>query len=72
MASLQDLLSALQNGVTAINNLKEQIATTFPQASAVSTGAATAGTITFTSSQATGFLTVTTSSGASYKVPLYT
>jgi hypothetical protein len=72
MASLDDLLTALQNGVEAINRLTTQVRTTFPQASAVSTSAATAGTITYTSSQATGFLTVTTSSGGSYKVPLYT
>ena len=72
MASLDDLLTAMQNGVEAVNNLATQIRTTFPQASAVSTAAATAGTITYTSSQAAGFLTVVTSSGATFKVALYT
>lgn len=72
MASIGEILAALQNGVAAINNLSDQIATTFPQASAVSTSAATAGAITFTSSLAAGFLTVITSSGATYKVPLFT
>ena len=70
MASLNDLLNALQNGVTAIQGLTEQIASTFPQAASVSTGV-TAGTVTFTSSQAAGFLVVTTSSGAAMKVALY-
>ena len=71
-ASLNDLLAAMQNGVEAINSLTVQISETFPQASAVSTSAATAGTITFTSSLAAGFLTVITSSGATFVVPLYT
>ena len=70
--SLSDILAALQNGVQAVNNLSDQIAATFPQAAAVSTAAATAGTITFTSSLAAGFLTVITSSGATYKIPLFT
>lgn len=70
-ASFTDLLTAMQNGVTAINRVANVIETTFPQAAAVSTSAATAGTITFTSSQAAGFLSVETSSGATYKVPLF-
>lgn len=69
--SLSELMSTLQNGVTAINNLSEQIASTFPQATALSTGVTLTGTITFTSSQAATFLTVITSSGATYYVPLY-
>lgn len=71
MASLSDILQSLQQGVQAVNNLTIVIQTTFPQAGALST-AATAGTITFTSSQAAAFLTVITSSGGTYKVPLYT
>ena len=71
MASLDLILTALQNGVTAIQSLNASLALVFPQATAVSTTAATAGTVTFTSSQATGFLSVVTSSGATYKVPLY-
>jgi len=70
MSSLTDIFSMLNAGVSAINALTTQIRSTFPQASATSTSA-TAGTITFTSSQAAGFLTVITSSGATFKVPLY-
>lgn len=70
MASLQDLLTAMQNGVQAINNLNTTLQTVFPRATALSTSA-TIGTITFTSSQAASFLTVETSSGATYKVALY-
>lgn len=70
-SSLTDLLAAMQNGVVAIGNLNTTIKNTFPQVAALSTAAPT-GTITFTSSQAASFLTVVTSSGASYKVALYT
>lgn len=68
--SLTDLLSAMQNGVTAINTLNTSLKSFFPQATSVSTSV-TAGTITFTSSQAVGFLSVTTSSGYVVKVPVY-
>jgi hypothetical protein len=69
--SLTDVLSALQNGVVAINNLNSTLTRIFPQATAFSTTAAVAGTITFVSSQATGFLSVVTSSGATVKVAVY-
>lgn len=72
MAGLTEIYTSMQNGVTAINNLITQLSRTFPQATTVSTSAAVSGTVTFTSSQAVGFLTVQTSSGASYKVALYT
>jgi hypothetical protein len=72
MASLTDLLSAMQNGVVAIRQLNTTLGNVFPQQTALSTTAATAGTITFTSSQATAFLSVITSSGATLKVALYT
>jgi len=71
-ASLSDLLVALQDGVRAINALNTSLQLVFPQATALSTAAATAGTIVFTSSQAATFLSVQTSSGGLYKVPLYT
>lgn len=70
--SLTDIQTSLQQGVGAINNLNTILQTIFPQATAVSTTAATAGTITFTSSQATAFLSIVTSSGATLKVALYT
>lgn len=69
--SMSEIMATLQNGVSAINQLTRQIANTFPQASALSTTAPSTGTITFISSQAQTFLTITTSSGASYKVALY-
>lgn len=67
---LGDVLQSLQQGVQAINNLTIQIRATFPQVAALSSSA-TVGTITFASSQPSQFLTVITSSGGSYKVPLY-
>lgn len=67
-----DIIATLQNGVVALNNVRKQLETTFPQAVAVSTAArGSVGTITFTSSQATGFLAVTTSSGFTGYVALY-
>lgn len=71
-SSLTDLLAAMQNGVVAIGNLNTTLRNVFPQITVVSTAAATAGTITYTSSQAAGFLSVVTSSGYTYRVPLYT
>jgi len=72
MASLDDLFTALQNGVTAINNLTTQVRETFPQVSALSTTVpSSAGVVTFNSSRPSTFLTVVTSSGGTYQVPLY-
>lgn len=71
MDSLTQILSALQNGVTAINNLASQLNNIFPQTTATSTASPAAGTITFNSSQAKQFITVTTSSGATLQVPGY-
>lgn len=66
------LLAAIRDAVTAINNLTNQVKSTFPQATTSSTSApATAGGITFTSSQATGFLLVALSSGVTVKFPYY-
>lgn len=71
--SLQDILTALQNGVQAINGLSSALSNTFlQQGVVVSSAVATTGsTITFTSSQAAGFIAVTTSSGAAYYLPVY-
>lgn len=69
---LGDILQTLQQGVQAMNNMTAQIRTTFPQATSSSTSApATLGSITFTSSQASGFLLVTLSSGVTVKMPYY-
>lgn len=71
-SSLSDVIATLQNGVQALNNLRVQLSTTFPQATSVSTAVrGTDGTITFNSSLATSFLAVTTSSGAVAYVALY-
>jgi len=74
--SLSDILSAMQNGVRAIGDLQFQLTTTFlQQGTVISTGSSATvsalSTITFTSSQAAGFMTVTTSSGAPYYLVLY-
>jgi len=71
MVSRQDHLTATQNIVNAINLVVQQLKSVFPQATAASTVAPSAGTITFTSSEAAAFLSVTTSSGGSYKIPMY-
>jgi hypothetical protein len=71
MASLSDILASLQNGVTGINNLAATLARVIPGATALSSAVPPVGTITFTSSQATGFISVVTSSGYSGKIPVY-
>lgn len=68
MASLSDILTALQNGVQAINGLPDRLATVF--ITQISTGVV-AGTVTFNSSQASAFGIATTSSGGTYKIALY-
>lgn len=69
---LGDILQSLQQGVQAVNNLRSTISTVFPQITSTSTSApATAGTVTYTSSQASFFMLVTTSSGFTGKVPIY-
>ena len=69
---LSDILGTLQQGVQAIQTLNTTIKAVFPQATTVSTAApATLGTVTFTSSEATGFLLVTLSSGPTVKMPFY-
>jgi len=70
--SINDILTSLQQGVQAINNLNITIKAIFPQISGNSTSApSAAGSITYTSSQAAGFTLVTLSSGATVKVPYY-
>jgi len=69
--SLSDMLSAMQNGVIALTRLNTTIASIFPQVTASSTTVAVAGTITFSSSQAVGFILVELSSGATVKIPYY-
>mgnify|MGYP001607777011 FL=1 len=69
--SLTDLLFAIQNGVVALNALNTTLGNVFPQQTATSTAAATAGAITYTSSQAAIFISVVTSSGGVYRVPGY-
>jgi len=76
MASISEILAALQNGVTAVNSLGTKLSDTFlQQGVVVSTGSsatiAANSTLAFTSSQAAGFLAVTTSSGVAYYLPLY-
>lgn len=66
-----DILAALNNGVAAIRDLGTQLGDVFPQATATSTTAAVAGTLTFSSSQPEAFLSIETSSGGIYKVALY-
>ncbi len=72
MAGIGDILSAIQNGVTAVNSLNKTLAATFPGATAVSTTApSSVGAITFSSSLTKGYISITTSSGFSAKIALY-
>lgn len=68
---LSNLLATLQNGVTGINNLARQIAVTFPRMGVFTSSAPGIGGVSFTSSQATGFISVVTSSGATVYLATY-
>jgi hypothetical protein len=70
MASPQDILTALQNGVVAVNGLTQQMKNVFPQAAGLSTTANIGGLVA-TSSQPAAYLSVVTSSGGNYKIMLY-
>jgi hypothetical protein len=69
--SLSEIFAALQNSVVAINRVRQQVAATFPRMGTVTSSAPAVGAVTFTSSQATGFLSVTTSSGYVGWIPTY-
>lgn len=70
---LGDVLQSLQQGVQAINNLRTTLLTVFPSVTTQSSAAPSAvGTVTFSSSLATGFMLVALSSGTTVKVPYYT
>lgn len=72
MASISDILSALQNAVTAVNSLNKTLGSVFPGATALSTVVpSSVGSVTFTSSEPKGFLSVTTSSGYTGKIAVY-
>jgi len=67
-----DILQSFQQLVQGVQTINTTIKSIFPQVTTSSTSApATTGSITFTSSEASGFLLVTTSSGATVKVPFY-
>lgn len=70
MTSLSDLLSAMQNGVSAINTLTIQLKNSFPPITTLTTAAPTAGTLSYSSSLITAFGLVQTSSGGTYRIAL--
>lgn len=68
MASLQDILLAINSLNQAVNNIGQQIT---PITSITSQAASSVGALSFTSSEPTTFLVVRTSSGGTYRVPGY-
>lgn len=71
--SIGDLLQTMQQGVQGINNLAIAIRAVFPSVTVQSTAApSVAGSVSYPSSLATGFMLVTLSSGVTVKVPFYT
>lgn len=64
-------LAVLQNVVTAMEGIKKTISATLSVQVTGTSTSATAGTVTFTSSQAAGFLTLISSAGTTIKVPYY-
>lgn len=70
-APTDGFFATLQNVVTGINNIGKLLAGTLSVQVTGTSTSATAGTITFTSSQAAGFLTLVSSAGTTIKVPYY-
>lgn len=64
------IISVLQTGVQAINNLSQVFSNGFPPITSVSTSAPAAGTLTYSSSQVSAFGLVQTSSGGTYRIAL--
>lgn len=63
--------ASLQNVVTAMRDIGKTLTSTLSVQVTGTSTSATAGTITFTSSQAAGFLTLVSSTGATIKLPYY-
>jgi hypothetical protein len=63
--------ATLQNVVSALRDIGKTVSGTLPVQVTGTSTSATAGTITFTSSQAAGFLTLVSSTGATIKIPYY-
>lgn len=70
MASVTDLLTAMLNGVQAIEDLTIQIRDSFPSITTLSSVAPTAGAVTYSSSLVSAFGLVQTSSGGTYRIAL--
>jgi hypothetical protein len=70
MASINDLLGAVQQAVTAINGITQQLNASFPPITSVSSKTPGAGTLAYSSSLISAFGLVTTSSGGSYRIAL--
>jgi hypothetical protein len=69
-SSLTDIFTVLQNGVIALGKIAKSLSTTFPQVTGTSS-TATAGALTFNSSQPTTFITIVSTSGATLKIPAF-
>lgn len=69
-SSLTDIFAVLQNGVTALGSVAKSLSNAFPQVTGTSS-AATVGTLSFSSSQPAGFITIVSTSGATLKLPYY-
>lgn len=66
---LSSILTSLQQGVAAINNLSQKIASAFPQGGVATSTTASSGAATLPAAPA-AFTTVTIN-GTPYKIPLY-
>lgn len=75
MPGNSDQLTVINNSINALNQTIGNLYTllqTFPRTTGTSSaGPTVAGSIVFTSSEATGFLLIQSSSGATVKVPYY-
>lgn len=70
MVDFTTVLSTLQQGVQAINNLSQKVSNAFPQGGTATSTSATTGSAVLPSTTPAAFLDVTIG-GTAYKIPLY-
>lgn len=71
MANVADIVVAGTDAVNALNRIAQNLTVALQPVVASVTGPSSVGALTFTSSQPAAFMSITTSSGVAYLVPLY-
>lgn len=71
LSQLTSIYNAIITGIQALNNLNQTLALVVPAQTVTISPPSSVGALTFTSSEPTAFLILSTSSGGTYRVPAY-